>query len=453
MMPLTLLLGPANCGKVALLLDRFAEAGRRGDAPTLVVPNRPDVELAERDLLARRGVVLGGLTGTFEDLFETRAGALRRAVPLALRPVRGAWCWSRSFATRSWTALAAAVALPRVRRRPGAGVRRPGRLGDAAAARPPPGRLRRCRPPCGAGRASCRVPRAPVGAGIRDRAGAHGRAAELLETRLEAWDGSPVLRLRVRGHVRCAAGGAAGAGGAAATCPCRCPTSPAARRWPQCGRPSTRSPTGRTTLIELPAAAMPTRRCSLHLERALFDERELEPPARRRLDRAARGLRRARRRRPGGVRGAAADPRRHVGRADRRAGARHRRLAARRRERLRGALAIPVDVDAPVALGDDRASARRCSGCCGSPGSAASAATSSASCARPSRASRAPPSTMPRAGCAGRGARLHDEVAALLEELEYQRLLVAPERLAQPGDPAGRGRRPVRPDERRGRAG
>jgi hypothetical protein len=29
--------------------------------------------------------------------------------------------------------------------------------------------------------------------GIRDRAGGHGRAAELLETRLEAWDDSPVF--------------------------------------------------------------------------------------------------------------------------------------------------------------------------------------------------------------------------------------------------------------------
>jgi len=69
-MPLTLLLGPANCGKVALLLDRFAEQLDAGAAPFLVVPTRPAVELAERDLLARRGVVLGGSIGTFDDLFE-----------------------------------------------------------------------------------------------------------------------------------------------------------------------------------------------------------------------------------------------------------------------------------------------------------------------------------------------------------------------------------------------
>src|SRR5437764_6704155 len=69
-MPLTLLLGPANCGKVAHLLDRFVEQVDAGASPALIVPTRPDVELAERDLLERRPVVMGGLIGTFDDLFE-----------------------------------------------------------------------------------------------------------------------------------------------------------------------------------------------------------------------------------------------------------------------------------------------------------------------------------------------------------------------------------------------
>jgi hypothetical protein len=69
-MPLTLLLGPANCGKVALLLDRFVEAVESGATPFLVVPTRPDVELAERDLVRRRPALLGGMIGTFDDLFE-----------------------------------------------------------------------------------------------------------------------------------------------------------------------------------------------------------------------------------------------------------------------------------------------------------------------------------------------------------------------------------------------
>ncbi len=67
-MGLTLLTGPANAGKVALLLDRYlADLPRE---PVLIVPNRPDVERVERDLLARCGALLGGSIGTFDDLFE-----------------------------------------------------------------------------------------------------------------------------------------------------------------------------------------------------------------------------------------------------------------------------------------------------------------------------------------------------------------------------------------------
>jgi len=41
-MPLTLLAGPANAGKVALLLDRYlADIDRE---PVLIVPNRADVD-------------------------------------------------------------------------------------------------------------------------------------------------------------------------------------------------------------------------------------------------------------------------------------------------------------------------------------------------------------------------------------------------------------------------
>jgi ATP-dependent helicase/DNAse subunit B len=71
-MPLRLVVGPANAGKVALLLDRYLEA--LGRAPVLVVPNRADVERVERDLLTRVPALLGGLIGTFDDLF-TRVAA------------------------------------------------------------------------------------------------------------------------------------------------------------------------------------------------------------------------------------------------------------------------------------------------------------------------------------------------------------------------------------------
>src|SRR5262249_54107551 len=37
------------------------------------VPNRSDVEWAERELVARRGALLGGTIGTFDDVFERLA--------------------------------------------------------------------------------------------------------------------------------------------------------------------------------------------------------------------------------------------------------------------------------------------------------------------------------------------------------------------------------------------
>ena len=66
-MPLALLVGPANAGKVARLLDRYLETIDR--EPVLVVPNRFDRERVERDLLGRRQALFGGSIGTFDDLF------------------------------------------------------------------------------------------------------------------------------------------------------------------------------------------------------------------------------------------------------------------------------------------------------------------------------------------------------------------------------------------------
>jgi ATP-dependent helicase/nuclease subunit B len=96
---LSLVAGPANAGKVALLLERYL--ARLDDEPLLIVPNRSDVDRVERDLLARSGCLLGGSIGTFDDLFERIAAgcgarrpvlsqsqrvlAARRAVDGALR--------------------------------------------------------------------------------------------------------------------------------------------------------------------------------------------------------------------------------------------------------------------------------------------------------------------------------------------------------------------------------
>src|SRR5215212_678102 len=76
-MGLTLVAGPANAGKVALL---------RG--PLLIVPNGSDVERVERQLLRRQSCLLGGWIGTFDDLFEQLArdgGESRPVLPDSVR--------------------------------------------------------------------------------------------------------------------------------------------------------------------------------------------------------------------------------------------------------------------------------------------------------------------------------------------------------------------------------
>jgi ATP-dependent helicase/DNAse subunit B len=65
---LSLVAGPANAGKVALLLERYL--ARLDDEPVLIVPNASDVDRVERDLLARCGCLFSGEIGTFDDLFR-----------------------------------------------------------------------------------------------------------------------------------------------------------------------------------------------------------------------------------------------------------------------------------------------------------------------------------------------------------------------------------------------
>jgi len=73
--PLRLIAGPANAGKVELLLDRYLAAldSRAGAEPVLIVPNVADVNRVELELLARRPALLGGSIGTFDDLFRRLA--------------------------------------------------------------------------------------------------------------------------------------------------------------------------------------------------------------------------------------------------------------------------------------------------------------------------------------------------------------------------------------------
>ncbi|MDX6407601.1 MAG: hypothetical protein QOE13_672 [Gaiellaceae bacterium] len=79
-MGLNLITGPANAGKVRLLLRRYLEALPR--EPYLIVPNRSDVEERERELLEVQPALLGGSIVTFDDLFRdiARSGGETRRV-------------------------------------------------------------------------------------------------------------------------------------------------------------------------------------------------------------------------------------------------------------------------------------------------------------------------------------------------------------------------------------
>src|SRR5918997_5978935 len=81
-MALTLVLGPANSGKIARMLDGFLDAAKAGHDPFLIVPNRPDVDAAEHDLLRRRPLVAGASIGTFDDLFRDVLGRTRESRPV-----------------------------------------------------------------------------------------------------------------------------------------------------------------------------------------------------------------------------------------------------------------------------------------------------------------------------------------------------------------------------------
>ncbi|HZQ81693.1 MAG TPA: PD-(D/E)XK nuclease family protein [Gaiellaceae bacterium] len=102
-MGLSLVAGPANAGKVALLLERYL--ARLDDEPFLIVPTASDIDRVERDLLARCGCLFSGAIGTFDDLFRR----ILRHDPEA-RPVAGdaqrALVVRRLLATASLNGLA-----------------------------------------------------------------------------------------------------------------------------------------------------------------------------------------------------------------------------------------------------------------------------------------------------------------------------------------------------------
>src|SRR6188508_2516375 len=101
-MALSLVLGPAHAGKVALLLERYVAALERD--PWLVVPNWLDVDRVERDLIRRRPALLAGTIGTFDDLFRHVAAGAVDALPIATETQR-ALAVRRAVASRELDGL------------------------------------------------------------------------------------------------------------------------------------------------------------------------------------------------------------------------------------------------------------------------------------------------------------------------------------------------------------
>ena len=101
-MGLNLITGPANAGKVRLLLRRYLEALPL--EPYLIVPNRSDVDRVERDLLDIQPALLGGSIGTFDDLFRRLARGGGESRPVATE-VQRALIVRRALAGQSLNGL------------------------------------------------------------------------------------------------------------------------------------------------------------------------------------------------------------------------------------------------------------------------------------------------------------------------------------------------------------
>ena len=177
-MGLSLVVGPAHAGKVALLLDRFVDALDRD--PWLIVPNRVDVDRVERELAGRLGVLLAGTVGTFDTLFAYLAanGSASRILGESERGVSAASdrrqrpAWMRSGRHRDSPVLRTlAAALTEVE----AGLLDPQDLGPDLAALTESYRT------------------ALERLGVCDRGQVRRRAVERLTTDLGAWDGAPVF--------------------------------------------------------------------------------------------------------------------------------------------------------------------------------------------------------------------------------------------------------------------
>jgi ATP-dependent helicase/DNAse subunit B len=176
---LTLVTGPANAGKLRRLLDAYLAA--LPDEPYLIVPTRPDVELVERELVARCGALLGGSVGTFDDLFRRIAAGAEDTRPAAT-DAQATLVLARAVASTSLNGLTASArsrgfldALRDAIRDLESGLLEPPALdGDLA-------------------RLYAGYRAALDELGLTDRELVRSRAATRLASDLEAWRGEPVF--------------------------------------------------------------------------------------------------------------------------------------------------------------------------------------------------------------------------------------------------------------------
>jgi len=177
-MGLSLVVGPAHAGKVALLLERFVDA--LDSDPWLIVPNRVDVDRVERELAGRSGALLAGTVGTFDTLFTFLAGS--SPAPRALGDA------ARSIVLRHLVNASAPDALGPSSRFAGFTDSLAGALTEIEASMLDPDHLG----PDLAG--LIRAYRAELlRLGVCDRGMVRRRAVERLTTDLGSWSGAPVF--------------------------------------------------------------------------------------------------------------------------------------------------------------------------------------------------------------------------------------------------------------------
>ncbi len=177
-MGLSLVVGPAHAGKVALLLDRFVDALDRD--PWLIVPNRVDVDRVERELAARKGALLAGTVGTFDTLFSFLAGP--GPAPRVLGEAE------RTIILRQLVAAAPAGSLGPSARFAGFTDSLAGALTEIEASLLDP---RDLAPELAAMAQSYRAELERLG--VADRGMLRRRAVERLTTELGSWSGAPVF--------------------------------------------------------------------------------------------------------------------------------------------------------------------------------------------------------------------------------------------------------------------